>query len=72
MSNSELYYYFVLVVATVLLAATKLTGMANISWLFVFFPIWGPIALCILLMAGAMLVTLLVMLYSIFVEKKGP
>lgn len=72
MSNAEMTVYAVMVVATIALAAVKLTGIANISWVFVLFPIWGPIAAFVLLMAGTMLVTLLVMLYSIFVEKRGP
>lgn len=72
MSNAELAVYAVMIVTTIALAAVKLTGIANISWGFVLFPIWGPIAAFILLMAGTMLITLLVMLYSIFVERRGP
>jgi hypothetical protein len=72
MSKAELSIYIAMVVATIALAAVKLTGMANISWGFVLFPIWGQIAAFVLLLGGTMLVTLLVMLYSIFVERRGP
>lgn len=44
---------------TIVLLVLKVTGYANISWLWVFAPIWIPFLIALLIMGGVLLATVI-------------
>jgi hypothetical protein len=57
-------------ILTIVFVILKATGYIDWSWYLVFLPIWGPLALVLIISAGAGTVALLVLIYEHFSEKR--
>ena len=68
-NNSDFNLFNLAVICSLVLAVVKLTGLANISWLVVFFPM--IILLVIDLLALLVFVVIALVIYLVHRNKKG-